>query len=65
MGMTDAEAMEAFDHYTACGWVIGKARKPMKDWKAVCRTAARKAKSWRNDGAPTLSMAAVDHSGGF
>lgn len=26
------------DKYIACGWVIGKNRTPMKDWKATIRT---------------------------
>jgi len=31
----DAEAM--FDHYEMVGWVYGKSRKPIKDWKAAVR----------------------------
>jgi len=29
------------DHYTSCGWVIGK-NKPMKDWKAAVRNWQRR-----------------------
>ena len=25
------------DHYASVGWVVGKARTPMKDWKAAVR----------------------------
>ena len=33
---------EAFiDHYDTIGWVYGKAKKPVVDWKACCRTWAR------------------------
>lgn len=33
---------EAFiDHYDAIGWVYGKTKKPVVDWKACCRTWAR------------------------
>ena len=32
------DAEEFVDFYTACGWVQGKARKPIKDWKACVRT---------------------------
>lgn len=59
LGMTREEAQKAYDHYSACGWLIGKARKPMRDWRAVCRTAAANAKAWRpNAGLP-------QHSNGF
>ena len=30
-------AQRFIDHYDTCGWVTGK-DKPMKDWKAACRT---------------------------
>lgn len=29
------------DYYEACGWVIGKSRKPMKNWQAAVRTWER------------------------
>jgi hypothetical protein len=31
-------AQAIFDHYEACGWVQGKGRKPIQDWKACVRT---------------------------
>ncbi len=30
-----------FDYYQSCGWVVGKSRKPMKDWQAAVRTWER------------------------
>jgi hypothetical protein len=41
----DAERMaqKFVDHYATCGWVQGKAKKPIKDWKAAVRT-------WENEG---------------
>jgi hypothetical protein len=33
-----AMAQKFFDHYAACGWVQGKGRKPIKDWRAAVRT---------------------------
>lgn len=33
-----AQAALFLDFYTANGWVVGKSRAPMKDWKASCRT---------------------------
>ena len=35
----DAQAF--FDYFDTCGWVIGKARKPMKCWKGAVRTWLR------------------------
>lgn len=32
---------QIFDHYTANGWVQGKTRKPIVDWKAAVRTCIR------------------------
>lgn len=29
------------DYYDQVGWVVGKARKPMKDWQAAVRTWER------------------------
>lgn len=36
--MNGLDAQTFIDHYEMCGWVIGKSRKPMKDWKAAVRT---------------------------
>lgn len=41
-------AEEFIDFYTACGWVQGKARKPIKDWKACVRTWERNRKEKLN-----------------
>jgi len=35
----DKDILNAFDHYEAKGWMIGKNK--MKDWKASCRTCQR------------------------
>jgi hypothetical protein len=32
------DAQGFIDHYEACGWVQGKSRKPVADWKACVRT---------------------------
>lgn len=32
---------QIFDHYTANGWVQGKSRKPIVDWRAAVRTCIR------------------------
>jgi len=37
----DPEAF--FDHYTANGWIVGKAKARMKDWKAAVRNWERNA----------------------
>lgn len=35
------------DHYESIGWVVGKSRTPMKDWKATVRV-------WENNGMPNV-----------
>lgn len=37
-GIVDFTGQQFLDHYDACGWVYGKGRKPVKDWKACVRT---------------------------
>lgn len=37
----NVNAQQFFDHYEMIGWVYGKDRKPIKDWKAAVRTWAR------------------------
>jgi hypothetical protein len=32
------DPQEFFDHYETCGWVQGRARKPIKNWQAAVRT---------------------------
>ena len=40
----DVDPEKFYDYYTANGWVQGKARKPIKDWKACVRTWERNEK---------------------
>ena len=40
----DVDPQKFYDYYTANGWVQGKARKPIKDWKACVRTWERNEK---------------------
>jgi archaellum component FlaD/FlaE len=35
------DAENFFDYYSSVGWVVGKSRKPMKDWMAAVRTWER------------------------
>jgi len=37
-----------FDHFSANGWLVGKAKAPMKDWKAAVRTWVRNEKKFEN-----------------
>lgn len=30
-----------WDHFTTVGWVVGKGRTPMRDWRSACRTWSR------------------------
>jgi hypothetical protein len=36
-GISEEEAHKFFDYYTSIGWVVGKGKTPMKDWKAAAR----------------------------
>jgi hypothetical protein len=38
-----------FDHYERCGWVYGKAKTPVKDWKACVRIWERNNKKYGNE----------------
>jgi hypothetical protein len=35
------DADQWHDYYSSVGWVVGKTRKPMKDWMAAVRTWER------------------------
>lgn len=37
-GLPEEEAEASYDYYESCGWVIGRSRKPVKDWQACVRT---------------------------
>lgn len=42
------------DHYETVGWVVGKARLPMKNWQAAVRTWRRNQQEW--NGAPAARV---------
>lgn len=46
-GLTDIDADEFLDYYTANGWKVGHG--PMKDWKAAARNWNRRNKEFTND----------------
>lgn len=37
-GSTEQEANRFFDYFSANGWLVGKAKAPMKDWQAAVRS---------------------------
>lgn len=46
-GLNNYEEAENFiDHYEMVGWVVGKARTPMKKWKSAVNVWVRNAKKW-------------------
>jgi hypothetical protein len=45
-GKPEEMAQAFFDHFTANGWIRGKAKLPIVDWKAAARTWIRNAKEW-------------------
>lgn len=62
IGYPDFDAQAFLDYYEACGWVVGKARKPMVSWRAAVRTWRRMAEQWnakptRTDSPEILSYA--------
>ena len=57
---TTEEAEKFYDHYCSNGWVVGKARTPMKDWKASVRNWLRNAPSFKNhNNDPKMSDAQI------
>ena len=49
------------DYYTSIGWVVGKARTPMKDWKAAVRNWARSDKTYNAQASPPPTYLPEDH----
>jgi len=46
-GMDDFEEAESFiDHYTMVGWVVTKAKTPMKCWRSAVRIWLRNNRKW-------------------
>mgnify|MGYP003643476057 CR=1 FL=1 len=43
------DANSFFDYFETCGWVVGKARKPMKCWKAAVRTWMKNGKLYETN----------------
>ena len=46
---SDSDASECFDYYSGNGWVQGKARAPVKDWRAVARNWMRRKKAFTQE----------------
>ena len=46
IGGSKEKAYEFYDYHTMCGWVVGKNKKSIKDWKAAARTWMRNEKKW-------------------
>lgn len=42
----DIDCERFHDHYETIGWVVGKSKTPMKDWKAAIRNWVRNANEW-------------------
>lgn len=51
-----------FDHYEMVGWVTGKARAPMKNWKAAVRQWRRNEAEWKGQKQET-DPAVIDYAG--
>lgn len=48
----EMEAKKFWDYYTMVGWVVGKARTPMKDWQSAVRQWERNLVKWGKGDAP-------------
>jgi hypothetical protein len=64
IGYADFDGQAFLDYYEACGWVVGKARKPMVSWQAAVRTWRRMAAQWsgkpvRKDSPEILAYAEI------
>ena len=49
----NVDAERFYDYYQSNGWVQGKSRKPIKDWRACVRTWERNTKVDTTDRIPT------------
>jgi hypothetical protein len=52
IGWPECDAERFLDHYDMVGWVVGKARIPMKDWKAAVRLWRRNQREWKSEQPP-------------
>jgi hypothetical protein len=52
IGFAGFDADLFLDHYDTVGWVVGRIRAPMKDWKAAVRLWWRNQKRWKADEPP-------------
>jgi hypothetical protein len=53
IGFSGFDPEQFHDYYESCGWVVGRARKPMRNWQAAVRTWRRMRAEWA--GAPTAA----------
>ena len=59
IGFAGFDAEQFFDYYESCGWVVGKARKPMRNWQAAVRTWRRMRAEWTGAAKPAPDSQAV------
>jgi hypothetical protein len=56
-------AEKFIDHYDTVGWVYGKGRSPIKDWKAAVRNWARREQEFNEEKQKSLGAASNRHQG--
>ena len=49
-GISKAEAAKFMAYYDSVGWVVGRTRKPMKNWRGAVATWIGNLGKWENDG---------------
>jgi hypothetical protein len=59
IGFDGFDPEQFFDYYETIGWVVGKARKPMKNWQAAVRTWRRMRSEWSGQTRATQDSPAV------
>lgn len=62
----DVNATKFVNYYSSIGWVVGKAKTPMKDWKASVRTwVANSTKYSGNNQQPTQKKGMVEYPSAY
>lgn len=62
IGFRGFDAYHFLDHYQMIGWVTGKNRIPMKDWKAAVRLWRRNQQEWSGQEKPETDPAVLDYA---
>jgi len=62
IGFRGFDAERFYDHYEMIGWVVGKGRAPMKDWRAAVRQWRRNQVEWSGAAVQETDPAILDYA---